>query len=196
MKLWLVRHAQPLIASGICYGVTDVAADEALTLLAAESLARVLPPHMLCRVSPLQRCQQLALALRQMRPDLSITSSTCANTNTNADICTDERLAEMDFGHFEGLPWSDIPKADIDLWTVHFGTHRFGGVQSANEVLQRVAQALQESQAQQSENVLWITHAGVIRAATLLARGVKQVDTAEQWPREVPTFGGFTQLVF
>jgi len=26
MKLWLVRHAQPLIPLGVCYGATDVAA--------------------------------------------------------------------------------------------------------------------------------------------------------------------------
>lgn len=102
----------------------------------------------------------------------------------------------MDFGQFEGQPWSDIPKAEIDLWIASFGSHRFGGQESANEVLQRVTQALQDSQAQQFENVLWITHAGVIRAATLLARGVMQLEAVEQWPREVPVFGGFTQLVF
>ncbi|MEO6293536.1 MAG: histidine phosphatase family protein [Burkholderiaceae bacterium] len=193
MKLWLARHAQPLIASGICYGVTDVAADENLTLLAAEALAKVLPPRMLCRVSPLRRCQQLASALQQIRPDCLFNPATD----------TDARLAEMDFGHFEGQPWSAIPKADVDAWTAHFGTHRFGGKESANDVLQRVAHALRDIQAQQQaqkvDDVLWITHAGVIRAATLLARGkteFTQTDTAEQWPREVPAFGSFMRLVF
>ena len=190
MKLWLARHAQPLIASGICYGVTDVAADAALTLQAAESLANVLPPHTLCRVSPLQRCQQLATALQRIRPDLSITSSTYINA------CSDARLAEMDFGRFEGQPWADISKAEVDAWTADFGSHKFGGQESANEVLQRVAQALKASQAQQVDDILWITHAGVIRAATLLAQGVSLVHTAAQWPREVPAFGEYAQLVF
>ena len=195
MKLWLARHAQPHIASGVCYGVTDVAADTTLTLVAAESLAQALPPRTLCRVSPLQRCQQLASALQQIRPDCLFNSSTY----------TDTRLAEMDFGHFEGQLWSAIPKADVDTWTANFGDHRFGGVESANDVLHRVAQALTDCQAchsqtqalvQQVSDVLWITHAGVIRAVTLLAQGVTQVETARQWPREVPAFGGFTQLVF
>lgn len=198
MKLWLARHAQPLIASGICYGVTDIAANEALTLQAAEALAQALPPCTLCRVSPLQRCQQLALALHRIRPDCLF------NSSTYEEIPSDSRLAEMDFGHFEGQPWSEIPKADVDLWTADFGDYRFGGKESANEVLQRVAQVLQDCQAQQLarqqtqmvQDVLWITHAGVIRAATLLAQGVSQVETAQQWPREVPGFGGFTQLVF
>lgn len=202
MKLWLARHAQPLIASGMCYGVTDVAADQALTLLAAEALARVLPPQTLCRVSPLQRCQQLALALQQIRPDCLF------NSSTYDDSATDLRLVEMDFGRFEGQPWAEISKAEVDAWTANFGNHRFGGNESANEVMQRVAQALQDSQAQlqalqqtqragqRVDDVLWITHAGVIRGATLLAQGVTQVETAEQWPREVPGFGEFTQLVF
>ena len=190
MKLWLARHAQPLIASGICYGSTDVIADAALTLQAAEALAKALPPHTLCRVSPLLRCQQLAVVLQQIRPDLSIMTTSCIKINTDA------RLAEMDFGYFEGQPWADIPKAEVDAWTANFGMHRFGGHESANEVLQRVAQALQASQAQQVDDVLWITHAGVIRAATLLSQGIRQVDTAGQWPREVPAFGEYAQLVF
>lgn len=186
MKLWLARHAQPLIASGICYGVTDVAADAALTLQAAEALAQALPPHTLCRVSPLQRCQQLAAALQYIRPDCLFNSTTY----------TDARLAEMDFGRFEGQPWSAISKAEVDIWMADFGKHRFGGQESANEVLQRVAQALQDCTTQKTEHVLWVTHAGVIRAAMLLANGVTQIETAEQWPREAPSFGEFTQLAF
>jgi alpha-ribazole phosphatase len=186
MKLWLARHAQPLVASGICYGATDVAADAALTQQAAESLAQALPPDTLCRVSPLQRCQQLAIALQTIRPDCLFNSTTCIDT----------RLVEMDFGHFEGQRWADISKAEVDAWTANFGNHRFGGQESANEVLQRVAQALQDCQTQPADHVLWITHAGVIRAATLLSHGVMQIEAAEQWPRAVPGFGEFTQLVF
>ena len=186
MKLWLARHAQPLIASGICYGSTDVIADAALTLQAAEALAKALPPHTLCRVSPLLRCQQLAVVLQQTRPDCLFNSTTY----------TDTRLVEMNFGHFEGQPWSAISKAEVDTWMADFGNHRFGGQESANEVLHRVALALQDSQAQSADHVLWITHAGVIRAATLLQRGVTQLETAAQWPREVPAFGEYAQLVF
>ena len=43
MKLWLVRHAQVLLPPGICYGATDVAADAAATLSAAQALAAELP---------------------------------------------------------------------------------------------------------------------------------------------------------
>jgi alpha-ribazole phosphatase len=179
--LWLARHAQPLIGAGVCYGVLDVAADVALTTAAAQSLAAQLPQNTVCRISPLRRCQQLAAVLAKLRPDLSINSSTC----------TDVRLAEMDFGHFEGQPWATIPKTAVDAWTADFGNHRFGGKESANEVMQRVKAALDDSLALNANDVVWITHAGVIRAASLHKQGIHRVTTSEQWPREVVEFGCF-----
>ena len=179
MKLWLARHAQPLIGAGICYGALDVAADAALTTAAAKSLAASLPAKTVCFISPLRRCQQLAAALALMRPDLAIKSSTC----------TDARLAEMDFGHFEGQPWANIPQAAVDAWTADFGDHRFGGKESANEVLQRVKSALDKHAALGADNVLWITHAGVIRACSLLKQGIHRVTAPQQWPQAVVEFG-------
>lgn len=181
MNLWLARHAQPLIEAGICYGATDMAADAALTTAAARSLALAIPAKTICRISPLRRCQQLAAALALLRPDLTIHSSTC----------TDVRLKEVDFGHFEGQPWAQIPKAAVDAWTADFGNHRFGGKESANEVLQRVKEAFDDHAELNASNLLWITHAGVIRAAHLLQQGIYQVSRTDQWPQVVVEFGSF-----
>jgi alpha-ribazole phosphatase len=179
MKLCLVRHAQPLIEAGICYGATDMAADAALTTAAATSLALTVPANTICRISPLRRCQQLAVSLALLRPDLSINISTC----------TDVRLKEVDFGHFEGQPWATIPRAAVDAWTADFGDHRFGGKESANEVLQRVKTALDDHAALGADNILWITHAGVIRACRLVEQGIYRVARTEQWPQAVVEFG-------
>ena len=43
MTLWLVRHAQPLIATGICYGQLDIPADLQATQTCAKELFKVLP---------------------------------------------------------------------------------------------------------------------------------------------------------
>jgi alpha-ribazole phosphatase len=144
-------------------------------------LALAIPPNTICRISPLRRCQQLAAALALLRPDLAIHSSTC----------TDVRLKEMDFGHFEGQPWAQIPKAAVDAWTADFGNHRFGGKESANEVLRRVKEALEDHAELSGSNLLWITHAGVIRAASLLKQGIYRVSRTDQWPQAVVEFGGF-----
>ncbi|MES2878446.1 MAG: histidine phosphatase family protein [Pseudomonadota bacterium] len=179
MKLWLVRHAQPLIAPGVCYGATDVAADPQATQQAAQALALTLPKDTAVTSSPLQRCEQLAHCLQGLRPDLSYK--------------TDSRLAEMNFGCWEGQRWDAIPQADYERWTADFGEHCFGGVESSNQVLTRVASAWTEMQ-REARDAVWITHAGVIRAASLIARGVQQVEQATQWPQDAPGFGGWQSL--
>lgn len=63
MKLWMVRHAQPLIEAGICYGATDVAADAQATLQAAHTLAQLLPAGLAMLSSPLQRCERLSQSI-------------------------------------------------------------------------------------------------------------------------------------
>ncbi len=184
MSVWLVRHAQPCIASGVCYGALDMAADPHATELAARQLASVLPQALTVQVSTLQRCEQLAQCLRGLRPDLVFKK--------------EARLVEMNFGQWEGVPWSEVPRAAMERWTADFGDHLFGGAESANQLLQRVAavwaDTLGSAPPSQQADAVWITHAGVIRAATLLAQGVARLEHAAQWPRTAPGFGQWTVL--
>ena len=174
MKLWLVRHAQPLVEAGICYGASDIAADPAATRVAAQSLANTLPPGVAVISSPLQRCEQLAQYLRGLRPDLAYEQ--------------DARLQEMNFGLWEGQRWDAIPRAELDAWTTTFDAWRCGGAESVADVMRRVGAVWDETRARQQPAV-WITHAGVIRAATLLAQGVRHIHRADQWPAHAPAFG-------
>lgn len=174
MNLTLVRHAQPLVATGVCYGALDVPADGLATQQAAQVLAQSLPPQAQLWVSPLQRCELLAQILQGLRPDLTYK--------------TDHRLAEMNFGCFEGQRWADIPAAAYEAWTSNFWQHRFGGVESVADVMTRVASAWGELVAADPAPV-WVTHAGVIRVASLLAQGVRRIDQAQDWPQVAPGFG-------
>lgn len=179
MKLWLVRHAQPLIAPGICYGATDVPADAAATQQAAQALALALPPVTRVIASPLQRCEQLMQHLRELRPDLTYRS--------------DVRLKEMDFGCWEGQRWDDIAPHELDQWTVNFGHWRCGGAESVQDVMVRVATLWDEAHSA-GDDAMWVTHAGVIRAAMLLSQGVREVTQADQWPSRPIAFGQATAL--
>jgi alpha-ribazole phosphatase len=187
-KLWLVRHAQPLIDKGICYGQLDVAADAQSTQRAALGLAQALKQNhsrnYLVYYSGLQRTQQLAIALQEYFPQLSMT--------------VDLRLKEMHFGQWEGHAWQSIPKVEIDTWTYDFGMHQFGGVESCQDVLTRVIAAYSESvqlSQQHQADIVWITHAGVIRALQYyLHRGKDTIDSAHQWPLEAPDFGAWICL--
>lgn len=179
MKLWLVRHARPLIDAGICYGATDVPADAEHTQATAQQLAPLLPRGLQVWTSPLQRCSALAEQLHWLRPDLQLRP--------------DARLAEMDFGCWEGVGWDDIPRAAYDDWTSNFGTARFGGRESVNELLQRVAAARAEAQAF-GRDLLWVTHAGVLRAMGLLEQGQNSLAHAPQWPQSVAGWGEWQQI--
>lgn len=75
MMLWLVRHAQVLLPSGVCYGASDVASQAPATLAAAQALAAELPAGLALLSSPRKRCEQLAQALVQLRPDLNYQTS-------------------------------------------------------------------------------------------------------------------------
>jgi alpha-ribazole phosphatase len=179
MHLWLARHATPLVEEGTCYGALDTAADPVATAQAAQHLAAVLPRRIAVRHSSLQRCVQLAQALQDLRPDLTPTP--------------DARLCEMDFGTWEGRLWSSIDRTEIDAWTADFAHHRPGGAESVQQFLTRVAAAWHAHSAATAAQ-LWITHAGVIRAAHLLARGVSRITRADEWPVQAPAFGQWTVL--
>lgn len=179
MRLWLVRHAAPLVDAGTCYGALDVAADAQATQQAAKALAQALPTGAVLRSSPMQRCTQLADALRTVRADLSFT--------------IDSRLREMDFGAWEGQRWDALGAAALQAWTDDFAHHRPGGGEPVHGFMARVAQVWGEVPARGADQV-WITHAGVIRAATLLHAGQAIVTQAAQWPADACGFGQWRVL--
>lgn len=170
MQLWLVRHPAVLLAPGICYGASDVAADPAHTAACAQRLAQLLPQALTAWCSPLVRCVSLADALQGWRPALRVTP--------------EPRLAEMDFGHWEGRHWDAIGAAALAAWTDDFAQHRPGGGESLVAFLTRVQQALHATAAHGAPTALWITHAGVIKAVRWLLAGQGPLTRADQWPTD------------
>ena len=178
--LWLVRHAPVVAPPGLCYGDTDLPADADATREAAQALAQSLPQGVRLCSSPLQRCERLAQALCALRPDFT--------------LITDTRLREMDFGAWEAQSWDAVPHSAFDAWTADFAHGRPGGHgESVAEVMARVGAAWDEAR-QSGGDTLWVTHAGVMRAALLWTRGVRLPATAADWPRDVLGFGQVIQL--
>jgi len=178
-SLWLVRHALPLIDTGICYGQLDVKADLAATQRCAQELKKVLPAGLCIVTSPLQRCELLTLELIGLQPDLTIKR--------------DPRLEEMHFGAWEGRAWADIDPAALAAWTADFADYRAGGTgESVAQFMARVGSAFDALDP--TQDTLWITHAGVIRAATLLAQGIRQIGRADEWPANAPSYGQWCKL--
>jgi alpha-ribazole phosphatase len=181
-RLWVVRHARPHVATGVCYGAMDVAADPDSTEHSAHALARTLPSGAIVLHSTLQRCELLALYLQALRPDLTYKSDT--------------RLCEMDFGDWEGRAWDDIPRAEIDAWTTDFSSYRPGGGDSVASILGRVESAWHAAQSAAmpgdhvARDIVWITHAGVARCiAWLQSNPPGTLPRAHEWPQAAPRWG-------
>lgn len=163
-----------LTAIGVCVGSTGL---ENLMLLLWRADVPTEQAASSLWVSPAARAQQLATALLSRRRDLQ---------GPNVDM----RLREMDFGVWELQPWSEIPREAIDAWTADFAHHRFGGNECTQEVIDRVAQALDETLSQSVPETVWITHAGVIRAVQFLqAGGYRSIHSANDWPVTAPSMG-------
>ena len=150
MQLILVRHPQPEVAPGLCYGRTDVSTPiEAIARVTTELRAAGLPGRLPVYASPLARCATLAAAL-------------------DVPVTFDARLAEMDFGAWEMRAWDAIPRAEVDAWAADLLHYRPGGGENVLEVARRVAafrQALRHPAA------LVICHAGTIRLLSALHLG-------------------------
>ena len=182
MKLWLVRHAQPLVDAGVCYGRLDVAADPAATRASAQALAQALPLHAALHTSPLQRCEHLAHTLCTLRPDLASK--------------TDDRLAEMDFGSWEGQRWDALGAHALDAWTQDFAHYRPGAGENLHSMLARVDAARREAlkALEQGRPVAWITHAGVTRCVAWLSSHGSELPLSHQWPLEAPGWGDWVMV--
>ncbi len=182
MRLWLVRHARVQLAGGLCYGASDVPADPDHTQAVAATLATVLPFGVPLWVSGLGRAQQLVAAVRVQRADLAAPT-------------VDLRLNEMNFGQWELQAWDAIPRNAFDVWMADFAHHRFGGAESTQQVIDRVAAALSATREAGAEQAVWICHAGVIRALQYLAtHGASTIERANQWPEHAPEPGGYIQI--
>jgi alpha-ribazole phosphatase len=158
MRLILVRHPQPLVAPGICYGSTDLAVAPEVARRAAATLGAALPAAARVYSSPLQRCT--AVAARLSRPTL------------------DTRLAEMDFGRWEMQPWAAIPKAEIDAWTASLIDYRPGGGESVLQMTARVASFYDDMCRLSDAAAVVICHAGTMRVLAACQAGLPLAETA------------------
>ena len=156
MKLWMVRHPEPDVAPGICYGRTDLAPLPGPAAELIERLRRRLPRDAHLYSSPLQRCASVALAL----PDHGFGAPRF-----------DPRLAEMHFGHWEGRPWAELPREEVGAWRADIANYVPPGGESVGEVARRTTAFVGELAHAEGDDVVLITHAGVIQILMKALRG-------------------------
>ncbi len=166
MRLHLIRHPKPAIEIGICYGRHDCPTEYAVSV--AGVLLGELPTGLPLWTSPLIRCRELAEML-------------------HPQPIVDARLAEMDFGAWEGRRWDDIPRAELDAWAADVAGYAPPGGESPRELQRR---ALDFVASLDVPEAVIVTHAGVIR--TLLAHW--QGLPPERWTELNFAYGSCTRV--
>ncbi|MEB3299924.1 MAG: histidine phosphatase family protein [Candidatus Sericytochromatia bacterium] len=191
--LTVLRHARVKVPRGVCYGAEDVPHSRSHTAeVAAAFVAQAgtgLPVRV--RVSPRTRCRAL---WRDVAGHWALDESGQHPTDgARLAVVVDARVAEMDFGSWEGQAWGEIPEAEMTVWTDDFLNHRCGGRESVRMFLARMLDAWHEDRALGGP-VLWVAHAGVLRGLTVLERhGWHLPGTllAADWPKEALEFGAW-----
>ena len=167
MAVTLVRHTTPDVAKGTCYGRTDLLLAPSFETEAAQVLD-ALPNATGVLSSPLTRCHQLARRIAD---------------HVKAELVLSEHWIEMDFGAWEGVPWADIERRDLDAWAAAFMEFNSHGGESVAMLETRVRAALDDT----PDGSIVVTHSGCIRAACAIY-GIR-----EAWDTDTP-FGGFVTL--
>jgi alpha-ribazole phosphatase len=110
--------------------------------------------------SPARRCRDLA---GKIADALSI------------PLIADPRLLELDFGAWEGKPWDEVPRVELDRWTANPLRFRAPGGESGEELIARVNDFF----AGLSQDCVVVSHGGPLKVLSALLRG-KPIDLLSQ----------------
>ncbi len=163
MNIYIVRHTSVGVEKGVCYGISDVPLSERfldeLSVIQGK-LSNVSFDKVYS--SPLSRCVKL-------------TEKLCNKTDlTQIDIKTDKRITEMDFGHWEMMNWDDIDRDQMDKWGQDFVNVRCPNGESYLDLYNRALDFYSEitNSNLNYDNILVVTHSGVIRSILSHLRGI------------------------
>lgn len=145
MEVYVIRHTEVAIGTGICYGQSNVELKG--TFKDEVEKMRIHLPSSFDKVysSPLLRCSQLAQEFTD-------------------SIVFDDRLKEMDFGEWEMQFWDKIPREEIQPWYDDFIFVSTPKGESFDQVYRRLYTFFEDLRQANHKRILIVTHGGIIRS--------------------------------
>jgi alpha-ribazole phosphatase len=162
VDIYLIRHTAPSTAPGTCYGQLDVPLGDRAAAEIDATLAQ-LPRVNAVWSSPSQRCARLAAAIAQR--------DQCVLEYASA-------LKELDFGAWEGLPWSHVPREQSDPWAEDPWNRSPPGGETEQALWQRVSDWYSQSLAQRIGPHAVVAHGGSLRMLRCL---VLRLQSRQRW---------------
>lgn len=176
MEVYLIRHTKVGVASGICYGQSDVPLADSFVEdihVIVEKLKTQLHATPVVFSSPAQRCTQLA---RQLNPQIEIVPA----------------LQELNFGAWEMRPWAELPAEETNPWMENFVEQKPPKGESFQELQSRASAFFNTLPQLEQSPVVIIAHAGSIRSIICHAIGLP---LSKAFQIELD-YGSITKLVY
>lgn len=164
------RHPRPEGAAGLCVGAgSDLPvhwrrAKRLARRIQARARAERLPHHV--HTSPLRRCADVGRWLQRW----------------GWRWTPDPALRELDFGAWDGRPWTQITRGEVDAWVADFARHAPGGGEALTELLGRAAAW------RPVDGGLVVSHGGWMLARRWTLEQGQAMPSAAQWPKP-PRYG-------
>lgn len=147
MNIYLIRHSAVYNPNKLCYGQSEIPLEENFTAdfdWIKDHLN--LSSKTLYYSSPFRRCTKMAAFLSE------------------DDFIIDKRLSELNFGDWEMQAWNKIPKEELDPWMQDFVNYTIPKGENFIDLSERSIQFYEDLTAVDAEDVVIVTHAGVIRS--------------------------------
>ncbi|WP_031526445.1 alpha-ribazole phosphatase [Dyadobacter crusticola] len=157
MEIYLIRHTTPALSPGLIYGRLEVPLtgdfEKEFDILKTQLPVKFDQVYS----SPATRCTLLAEKI-------------------DPAFTTDPRLAELDFGDWEGKTWDTVDQNDLQQWMDDFVNCCVPGGESMLDLQLRVNVFWSELIKMNWQRVAIVTHAGVIRMLLTIHRGTLLAD--------------------
>ncbi len=147
MNIYFIRHSAVYNPNKLCYGQSEIPLEENFTVdfdWIKDHLN--LNEEVTFYSSPFRRCTKLA------------------NYLSNEQFKVDNRISELNFGNWEMKAWNEIPEKELNPWMEDFVNYRIKNGENFNDLHERVVQFYEEIIASKAQDIVLLTHAGVIRS--------------------------------
>ena len=146
MNIYLIRHTAVYNPNKLCYGQSEIPLEENFTIDFDWIKHHLNLEDAVYYSSPFRRCTKLAAFL------------------SDDHFKIDQRISELNFGDWEMKAWDVINPTELNPWMKDFVNYRIKNGENFTDLSERSVLFLEDILKLNTQNVVLVCHAGVIRS--------------------------------